>query len=226
MSAESVEYRVKFSYALWMACVFVLATLGSIVAGLTTESLEFGISEIAIFVAFYLFYISKLLTGDSGGKWMQFTMTTIGGIVTVLALIFYGGLALAVIGAGFFGALGAYYTWVNLITRQPIIQADNDKLLLHNGLFKGRNFEIPWGDIGKLSIRTQHLFGGSKISCLVVNLVDPDRFKRQHNGKTMAKYMAMNEKMYDGQIAVSASHLDAGEQAILNQLNKYVKPQA
>lgn len=226
MDDESVKYRVKLSYALGMAGILVLATVSSLFIGISTQSFDLDVSVIVILVAFFLFYISKLLTDDSGAKWMQFSLTTIGGVVTVLALIFFGGLALAVIGAGLFGVLGAYYTWINLITRQPTIQANKEKLLLHNGFFKGKNFEIPWGDVEALSVRTQHIFGGNKMNYLVVKLVDPARFKRQHSGKALAKVMATNEKMYGGQLAVVASHLDTGEQDILNQLNKYIKPQA
>lgn len=220
MNSE-IKYRVKFSYALKMSLGFVVMTTLTIFAGLSVQELDPRVLLIPF--AMYLFYVSKVLEDDSGSKFLQLVPSTLAFVATALAILFLGGLALAVIGVGLFGILGAYYVWINFITRQPVIEATNEKLMLHNGFFKGRNFEVSWDEVENLSVRTQNLYGGHKMKWLVVKLVDAEQFKQRNTSKALAKAMAMNEKMYGGQLAVVASNLEVNEQNVLDQLNKYLK---
>lgn len=224
MNSE-IKYRVKFSYALKMSLLFFVMTALTIFAGLSMEATEINPGMLIIPITMYLFYVSKVLKDDSGSKFLQLGISTVAGVATVLAILFLGGLAVAVIGVGLFGMLGAYYVWINLMTRQPVIEANNEKLMLHNGFFKGRNFEVSWDEVDDLSIKTQNLYAGNKIKWLIVKLASPEQFKLKNSSKTLAKVMAMNEKMYGGQLAAVVSNLDTNQQEILTHLNRHIRKQ-
>lgn len=214
---ETIQYRTKLSHALSITILFAFLTLLFLFVGLNVQS--FSSDSYPYVFLIVLFSIGAIFKNPGDKKWLQVSVVLIAVAVLILAIILLGGVVFLILGVCLTGAFGAYYAWVNLITRQPIIEATPTLLMLNNFFYKGRYYEIPWTEVQGLSLKSVYI-NGKKLQYLVVKLVDPERFKQENS--SFKKVMKQNETLYDGQFTADASHLDASEQDILARLNGFV----
>lgn len=231
MKAETpLLYRTKLSSALLYSAGFTFFTGALIyIALFDTEEATVDPSIFLVLAFFVGLYITQLAKHPPQSRNAMLTLTLSSLAVTLLSVILFPKATLLVIGVGLFGVLGAYYAWINVITRQPIIQADEQTLQLHNGLFRGKSFAVHWENVEKISLHTQPIFGGTKRTFLGVRLKDEASFllsNHREQSKILRKVINSNLKIYSSHLVSDVSQLEVAKAQLLQELEQYRAPKS